>query len=226
MLCIHRNCPYWYHISESMEQVHARSRKRTNHPNVPQSGGVRDYRSPDDYSPEYRPRGPKRQRPEASLWGPTSHSNAFSISTNSSPSVIPESTFSNVPTQNDSDTIILQDEFPMFPPGTPLGLQQYPSIYDQLSPQGVAITNNAAGTPATYTVTDGTCSPGSLNRQSLLDPNDCVNQSPDGGSERLFSGPYDFNFGLGNEWQWTELDISHLMFGNSGKSAFQVMVHY
>lgn len=205
-----------------MEQVQANSRKRTNSPNVPQSGGISDYRSHDDYSPEYRP---KRQRPEPSLRGPTSHSNAFSISTNSSSFVVPDSTFSNIQTQNDSDIDVLPDGFSLFPPDTQLDFQQYPSVDDQLSPQqDVAITNNAAGTPATYTITNGTFSPGSLNRQSLLDPNDCVNQSPGGGSEQLFAGSDDFNFSLGDEWQLNELSSNHLMFCNSGKRTFSVAV--
>jgi hypothetical protein len=208
--------PDRYHISESMELVHASSRKRTNPPNVPQSGGIRDCRSRDDYSPEYLLRGPKSQRRhEPSLGAPTSHSNALSISTNSS-FVVLEGNFSSIQTQNESDIDVLQDEFFIFPPDIPLGFPQYPTVDDQLSPQqDVAITN---GTPATYTITNSTFSPRSLNRQSLLDPNDYANQSPDGGSERLFAGSDDFNFGLGDEWQPNEPRRNHLMLGNSGKS--------
>lgn len=192
-----------------MAQVDASARKRTNPPNVPQSGGVSDCFGHDDYSPEYRPSQKRQRRPG----GPTSHLDALSISTNSS-FVVPDSTFSNIHTQNDTDLDIFRDGFSMFPPGTPPDFQQYPSVDDQLSPQqDVAVTNDAARTPATCTITNDTVSPGPLSKQSPLDPNDCVNQSPDGGSERLFAGPDDFNLSFGDEWQ-------HPMFGNLGKSTF------
>jgi hypothetical protein len=220
LLCIHRNYLDWYHISESMEHVHETSRKRTNPSNVPQSGDVRGGRNQDNYSSE---NCPKRQRPGPSLGEPNSHSNALSISTDSTSFVIPDSNFSSIQTHNDSNVDILQDEFSMFPPGTLLGFEQYPNVDDQLSlPQDVAIASNAAGTPATCTITNATFSPGPLNRQSLLDPNDCVNQSPDGGSEQLYAGSEDLNFGIGDEWQSNELNSSHLIIGNLCKSTFYV----
>lgn len=203
-----------------MEHNQASSRKRTNPTEASQSASVHPCGSNDEYSSDYLPEGPKRQR---RLRGLTSYSNAFAISPTSS-FAVPDSSFSNIHTQQDSDIDLFHDGFStVFPSSPSLVFQPYPGIEDHFSPhQDVAIANNATGTPATCTVTNGTFSPGSLNMQSPLDPYDCVNQSPDGGSERLYANSDDLGFSLGDESQLNELSHSDLIFGNSGEDIFQL----
>jgi hypothetical protein len=198
-----------------MESVQANSRKRTNLADISQTGGVRPCHGNDEYPPGYLQSGQKRLRAESSPRGHTSHSNALSLSPTSS-FVLPDNTFSNIRTQQDSDSNLFHDGLSsMFYSAPSLVFQQYPFVEGSFSPhQDVAITNTAAGTPATYTITNGTISPGSLKRPSLTDLYDYVNQSPEGGSD-LYAGSEDFNFGLGLS--------SHFQFGNLDENMFPVL---
>lgn len=205
-----------------MEHSQASSRKRTSPTDVSRSGSVYPCCSNEEYCPNYLPGGPKRQRFQPSPRDPTSDSNALSVSPTSS-FVPPDGGFSNILTQQESDIVLIHDGFStIFPPAPSLAFQPYPGVESHFPHhQDVVTANNAAGILATHTMTNGTFPPGSLYRQSVLDPHDCVNQSPDGGNERIYAGSDDLNFSLGDESQLNEFNDNHLISGSSGEDVFQ-----
>jgi hypothetical protein len=214
-LCVHRYHPANLILAESMDRAHPGSRKRANPLVVPSNERLCHHPCHEDHS-QHCPRGPKRQRPEPSLIGHASPSNAFATSVNSSAHNALNRNLSNTYTETNVNINVFADGLSLFPPlGTPLGFPPYLGVDDQPSQQqDVEVTNNAAGTSATYTVTDGTLSPRSTNQQVLVNTNDGTTQSPGGASELLFD---DIDFDLDNVWPW---NTSNSAFDRSGRSSF------
>lgn len=211
-LCVHRYQPANLIIAESMERAHPGSRKRANPLVVPSNERLCHHPCHEDHS-QHSPRGSKRPRPEPSLIGHASPSNAFATSVNSSAHEALNRNFSNTDTETNVNINVFEDVLSLFPPlGTPLGFPPYLGVDDQPSQQqDVEVTNNPAGTSATYTATDGTLSPRSMNQQVVVNTNDGTIQSPGGASEPLFD---DNVFGLDDVWPWNSA------FDDSGRSSF------
>jgi hypothetical protein len=213
-LCVHRYHPANLILAESMERDHPGSRKRAIPLVVPSNERLCHHPCHEDHS-QHCPRGSKRQRPEPSLIGHASPSNAFATSVNSSAHDALNRNFSNTYTETNVNINVFEDGLSQYPPlGTPLGFPPYLGVDQPSQQQDVEVTNNAAGTSATYTVTDGTLSPRSMNQQVVVNTNDGTTQSPGGASEPLFD---DNVFGLGDDWPW---NTSNSAFDVSGRSLF------
>jgi hypothetical protein len=208
-------------LAESMERTYQGSRKRADPPIVAPNERLCHY----PYSGDHGWRGPKRHRP--SLIEAAPPSNYLSLLASSSPQGSLDINFPNTDTETNTN-INAFNIFPLLPPpGNPEGFPPFLSgdgqIYQHVD---LEITQNAAGTSATYTLTDGTFSPRSVNQQVNLNTNDDTAQSPGDTNEPFLSSSDDFQFGLDDVWLWDTLNNNPPTFGDSGRCSFSIVIRF
>jgi hypothetical protein len=198
-----------------MERTHQGSRKRANPPIVAPNERLCNYPYYEDHS---RGRGPKRHRP--SLIEAAPPSNYFSVLASSSFQGSQDRNFSNTDTETNTN-INAFNVFSLFPPpGNPEGFPPFLSADGQIYQHvDLEITNNAAETSATHTLTNGTFSPRSVNQHDIA-------QSPGGTNEPLLGSSDDFQFGLDDMWQWNALNSNVPTFGDSGRCSFSFVLRF
>lgn len=203
------------------------SRKRSNPLNVPQDEHRCHWGCCEDYQRGNGQRFLKRLKPAESLGEPAS-SNALIFPPDFTLPNVSNESFLHTYVQTDPRLNDVDDGFSMPPPSTSLDSL---SVSDQPFPQQhVVPTSDFIGTPATYTATDDTLSPGSMNQQPLFDIYDCAIEGQDGTNEQMLLDPDDHSIdfvdeldevnGLDevNEWTWDTSNSNLLQLGGSGRS--------
>jgi hypothetical protein len=209
-------------LAESMERNYQGSRKRASPPIVAPNERLCHYPYYENHSGG---RGPKRLRP--SLIEAAPPSNYFSALASSSFQGSQDRNFSNTDTETNTN-INAFNIFSLFPPpGNPEGFPTFLSADGQIYQHvDLEITKNVAGTSTTYTLTNGTFSPRSVNQQVNPNTNDDIAQSPGGTNEPLLGSSDDFQFGFDDMWQWNTLDSNAPTFGDSGRCSFSIVIRF
>jgi hypothetical protein len=204
-----------------MDQTHTSSHKRTNRLGVPPNDCLCHCPCHDDH----REHGPssKRLKSDERLRALLPHSEAprETIRDASSLNVFRDSfeTYS----QTNADSNPFADGFPVFPSLPSPGLQAYLRFDSQHENAGTA--NNTVEPSVSYTASDDTFSPRSMNRQVVLDTNDCTTQSPNVANEFQFDGSDDFSLESGNEW-WDASSGNLPTFSGLGRRLFELVSRF
>jgi hypothetical protein len=223
LLCAHRNPPADLILLESMDLNPASSRKRANCLSVPPNDSLCQCRCHDDHSRDSPSQ--KRQKSDRRLRAPLPHSEAPLGSVSDSSHNVLRDPF-ETHSRTNPDINPFGNAFSVFPPLPSSGLQTYLTFNGQHFPQqNVRTANNTAETSVSYTASDDTFSPRSLNKQVGLDINDCTTQSPNVASELRFDGSDDFSLEHGSEW-WDASSASLLTFSGPGRRSFELILRF
>lgn len=221
LICAHRKFPANLEFPEAMAEAHTSSRKRTNGLNVLANESLYHCSRHNGHSHQPGTRNPKRLKPEPRLRSPAQPAAPVGSIDSRSPNLQGDSF--EIHRRTSTDINSCEDEITLLPPITSTTTQRYLTFNGQHLPQqDLGTPNSVFGTPASYTATNDTLSPGpfSLNGATVVEASGVASQSPGNANELSFDNHNDFSLEFPPEWQWNPLDGGELPFDGSGISSY------